>query len=44
MDNEVKKPKAVFEPAKPGDVLPEGIWIPNRAERRALKKMKNYKG
>ena len=44
MDNEVKKPAAVFEPAKPGDILPEGIWIPNRAERRALKKMKNYKG
>ncbi len=34
----------VFEPAKEGDVLPEGIWLPNRAERRALKKMKKFRG
>ena len=25
-------------------VLPEGIWLPNRAERRALKKMKKFRG
>lgn len=31
----------VFEPAKEGDKLPEGIWIPNRAWRRAAKKNKN---
>lgn len=30
----------VFEPAKEDDVLPEGIWIPNRAQRRAMKKNK----
>lgn len=36
--------KPVFIPAQDGDVLPEGIWLPNRAERRALKKMKNFKG
>ena len=33
----------VFEPAKEGDKLPEGIWIPNRAWRRAAKKNKNKK-
>lgn len=36
--------KPVFVPAQDGDVLPEGIWLPNRAERRALKKMKKFKG
>lgn len=46
--DEVKQPVApIFEPAKPDDVLPENIWlppIPNRAQRRALKKMKNMRG
>lgn len=30
----------IFVPAKPEDKLPEGIWLPNRAERRAIKKNK----
>lgn len=45
--DEVKQTVApVFEPAKPDDVLPEDIWLPpvlNRAQRRALKKMKNMR-
>lgn len=40
----VTKQTPTFEPAKDGDVLPEGIWLPNRAERRALKKMKKFRG
>lgn len=31
----------VFEPAKEDDELPEGVWVPNRAWRRAAKKNKN---
>lgn len=31
----------VFEPAKEGEKLPEGIWIPNRRERRIMKKRGN---
>lgn len=42
--SETMKEAPVFEPAKEGDVLPEGIWLPNRAERRALKKMKKFRG
>ena len=42
--SETTKQTPVFEPAKEGDVLPEGIWLPNRAERRALKKMKKLRG
>lgn len=37
---ETAEVKPIFEPAKEGDVLPEGIWIPNRKERRLIKKNK----
>lgn len=30
--------KPAFEPAKEGDELPKEIWIPNRRERRLMKK------
>lgn len=30
--------KPVFEPAKEGDKPAEGVWVPNRAYRRAAKK------
>ena len=31
----------VFKPAKEGEKPPEGIWIPNRRERRIMKKHGN---
>lgn len=33
----------VFEPAKEGDKLPEGVWVPNREWRRAAKRNRNKK-
>lgn len=33
--------KPLFEPAKPDELPPENIWIPNRRERRAMKKHGN---
>lgn len=28
----------VFVPAKPGEKAPKGVWVPNRKERRFMKK------
>ena len=39
-ENKFELGDLVFEPAKEDDILPEGIWIPNRAQRRAMKKNK----
>lgn len=33
--------KPAFEPAKEGEELPKEIWIPNRRERRLMKKRGN---
>ena len=38
---EPKEWKPLFEPAKPDELPPENIWIPNRRERRAMKKHGN---
>ena len=38
---ELKEWKPAFEPAKEGEELPKEIWIPNRRERRAMKKHGN---
>ena len=38
---ESKEWKPLFEPAKPDELPPENIWIPNRRERRAMKKHGN---
>ena len=38
---EPKEWKPLFEPAKPDELPPENIWIPNRRERRAMKKLGN---
>lgn len=38
---ELKEWKPLFEPAKPDELPPENIWIPNRRERRAMKKHGN---
>ena len=39
--DEPKEWKPLFEPAKPDELPPENIWIPNRRERRAMKKHGN---
>ena len=39
--DEPKEWKPLFEPAKPDELPPEIIWIPNRRDRRALKKHGN---
>lgn len=39
--SEPKEWKPLFEPAKPDELPPENIWIPNRRERRAMKKHGN---
>lgn len=39
--DEPKEWKPLFEPAKPDELPPENIWIPNRRERRAMKKRGN---
>lgn len=39
--DELKEWKPAFEPAKPDELPPENIWIPNRRERRAMKKHGN---
>lgn len=38
---ELKEWKPAFEPAKPDELPPKNIWIPNRRERRAMKKHGN---
>lgn len=38
---EPKEWKPLFEPAEPDELPPENIWIPNRRERRAMKKHGN---
>lgn len=38
---EPKEWKPLFEPAKLDELPPENIWIPNRRERRAMKKHGN---
>lgn len=39
--DELKEWKPAFEPAKEGEELPKEIWIPNRRERRLMKKRGN---
>lgn len=33
----------LWEPAKPGEEAPEGVWVPNRFIRRQMSKKKNQK-
>ena len=42
-DENIKKelPELTWEPAKPGEKPPKEVWIPNRRQRRAMKKSKN---
>lgn len=35
---EITQQEPVFVPAKPGEKAPEGVWVPNRRERRKMKK------
>ena len=41
LSNDISEWKPAFEPAKEGDELPKEIWIPNRRERRLMKKRGN---
>lgn len=41
LSNDTSEWKPAFEPAKEGDELPKEIWIPNRRERRLMKKRGN---
>ena len=34
-------PELTWEPAKPGEKPPKEVWIPNRRERRKMKKSRN---
>ena len=40
-DADIGEWKPAFEPAKEGEELPKEIWIPNRRERRLMKKRGN---
>ena len=47
-ENKIQEPpfevgELVFEPAKEGEKLPEGVWVTNREWRRAAKRSKNKK-